>query len=87
MMMCKLRRWSHSLNFPGKVYLVYSSHIWVLTEISEAFRLPVSEAAPHVMSQLESRYWSVRLGALRTLSIFAENGRLSGMFVFLWADN
>ncbi|KAJ7724594.1 armadillo-type protein [Mycena olivaceomarginata] len=39
----------------------------------EAFRLPVSEAAPHVMSQLESRYWSVRLGALRTLSIFAEN--------------
>ncbi|KAJ7793354.1 armadillo-type protein [Mycena olivaceomarginata] len=39
----------------------------------EAFRLAVSEAAPHVMSQLGNTYWSVRLEALRTLSIFAEN--------------
>ncbi|KAJ7349845.1 armadillo-type protein [Mycena albidolilacea] len=39
----------------------------------EAFRLAVSEAAPHVMSQLGNSYWSVRLEALRTLSIFAEN--------------
>ncbi|KAJ6469916.1 armadillo-type protein [Mycena sanguinolenta] len=48
-------------------------------EISEGFRLIVSEAAPHIMSKLKNGAWRIRLQVLRTLSIFAGNDAFRDM--------
>jgi HEAT repeat protein len=53
----------------------YFIHMLRPTQISEAFRLAVTEAAPNILSALQGSGWLARQQVIKTLAKLAENGQ------------
>jgi hypothetical protein len=53
----------------------YFPRLLIPTQILEAFRLAVTDAAPNILSALEGSGWRARLHVIKTLAKLAENGQ------------